>query len=82
MPAITHPGHRIEELPIGRTKIHALLNSGELHARKAGGCTIVVDWLEYLERQPPYIVAKKDVRAASESSVANRAASRRGWARA
>lgn len=46
-------GHRIHELPLGPTKIHALINEGKLRAAKSGRATIVTNWPEYLASLPP-----------------------------
>lgn len=71
MPAI-NPGHRLDELPIGRTLAYKLINRGELHAVKVAGCTIVLDWPAYLARQPAVTSAKKDTGAATAASLNRR----------
>ena len=45
-------GHRLSELPLGRTKLYELIGKGELDARKCGDATIVLNWNEYVSRLP------------------------------
>jgi hypothetical protein len=45
-------GHRISQLPIGRTHAYELIRQGKLKARKSGRATIIVNWNEYLAELP------------------------------
>jgi hypothetical protein len=45
-------GHRISQLPIGRTHTYELIRQGKLKARKSGRATIIVNWDEYLADLP------------------------------
>jgi hypothetical protein len=45
-------GHRIRELPIGRTHAYKLINEGKLQAKKSGNVTIVTNWPEYVDSLP------------------------------
>jgi hypothetical protein len=45
-------GHRISQLPIGRTHAYELIRQGKLEARKSGRATIVINWNEYLADLP------------------------------
>ena len=47
-------GFRINELPLGRTKVYELIATGHLHAVKVGGATIVTNWFDYLRAQPKF----------------------------
>lgn len=45
-------GHRVDELPIGRTQIYKLIGEGKLVAKKMGRCTLIMNWGEYVESLP------------------------------
>lgn len=50
---LSDAGHRVDDLPIGRTKVYALISEGKLIAKKMGRATIIINWPEYVASLPP-----------------------------